>query len=276
MTQPSEIEHLPAQDPVLAIRNLHKTFVGARGSTHAVLHGLSFDVARGSCVAVVGESGSGKSTIARIIAGLEEATTGTTEHRPGSDAYRNKHPIQMVFQDPYGTLNPRQQVGAGLHEMLNLRGMGNRAERKRAVADLLDDVGLDEHFASAYPTSLSGGQRQRVAIARALALEPDLLILDEAVSALDVRVQAQVLSLLDRIRRVREISYLFISHDLGVVRQISDSCIVLSAGTIVESGPTEDLFQHPRHEYTRMLLDSVPRPGWKPVRRARPVHTATP
>lgn len=252
-------------DPILVVQGLHKTFVGRRHGSRKVLDNVSFTVGRSSCVALVGESGSGKSTIARIVAGLEHSDAGTVDLRINRS---QAHPVQMVFQDPYGSLDPRQRVGAGLHELLILNGMRRRDARTQRVDDLLHSVDLDVEFANAYPASLSGGQRQRVAIARALALEPQLLILDEAVSALDVRVQAQVLTLLAEIRRTSDISLLFVSHDLGVVQQVSDSCIVLSAGRIVETGVTAEIFEQPRHPYTRTLLDSIPRPGWKPRRRS--------
>lgn len=255
-------------DQILVVRDLRKTFNGKAGVHAKVLDGVSFEIERGKCVALVGESGSGKSTIARIISGLETASGGHIELRPDvSPGQRQRHLVQMVFQDPYGSLNPRQRVRTGLEELLSMRGIRNRTTRRARLSELLDAVGLDARIAEVYPSTLSGGQRQRVAIARALALEPQLLILDEAVSALDVRVQAQVLNLLDEIRHKLGLSYLFVSHDLGVVRQISDTCVVLSAGKIVEYGATAELMDSPQHPYTRMLLDSVPRPGWRPKRR---------
>ncbi|MFC9491360.1 ATP-binding cassette domain-containing protein, partial [Streptomyces hydrogenans] len=176
--------------------------------------------------------------------------------------------VQMVFQDPYGSLDPRQAIGAGLHELLRIHGLRRRSERQERVDELLSWVGLDERHATQYPDSLSGGQRQRVAIARALALNPSLLILDEAVSALDVSVQAQVLNLLADIREATDISYLFVSHDLGVVRQVSETCVVLRQGRVVEAGRTEDVLDSPQEAYTRALVEAVPRPGWRPKRRS--------
>ncbi|MFF0698537.1 ABC transporter ATP-binding protein [Streptomyces tendae] len=249
-------------DLVLNVQGLCKTFHTGADGAREVLRDVSFSLDRGSCLAVVGESGSGKTTAARIVAGLETASAGSIElHGAGT---RN---VQMVFQDPYGSLDPRQAIGAGLHELLKLQGARSAADRRSRVAELLEAVGLDERHASQYPASLSGGQRQRVAIARALALDPALLLLDEAVSALDVSVQAQVLNLLADIRARTQISYLFVSHDLGVVRQVSDSCIVLHDGQVVESGATADILDSPREAYTKALVDAVPRPGWRPRRR---------
>ncbi|MEW9548438.1 ABC transporter ATP-binding protein [Nonomuraea sp. NPDC050783] len=245
--------------PVLEVRGLSKTFPVRRAPSHVALRDVSFSIARGTCLALVGESGSGKTTAARIIAGLERATSGTVV----LNAARR---VQMVFQDPYGSLDPRQTIGAGLHELLSLHGV-RRRERAERVTKLLHDVGLDERHAGQRPKSLSGGQRQRAAIARALALEPALLILDEAVSALDVSVQAQVLNLLADIRERSDISYLFVSHDLAVVRQVSDTCVVLQHGRVVEQGPTADVLDRPEQPYTRALIDAIPRPGWRPGRR---------
>ncbi|MFJ7213693.1 ABC transporter ATP-binding protein [Amycolatopsis sp. NPDC098790] len=250
------------RDLVLDVTGLCKTFQSRAGGAHEALADVSFSVERGSCLAVVGESGSGKTTAARIVAGLETATAGTVDLAGGG-----RCSVQMVFQDPYGSLDPRQSIGAGLHELLRVHGMRRKADRTDRVAELLDSVGLDGRHGAQYPNSLSGGQRQRVAIARALALEPTLLILDEAVSALDVSVQAQVLNLLADIRELTSITYLFVSHDLGVVRQVSDTCVVLEKGRVVERGRTGDVLDSPQERYTQALVDAVPRPGWRPRRR---------
>lgn len=255
--------------PAVEVTDLRKTFTSRHGE-HEALKGVSFKIDDGSCLAVVGESGSGKTTAARIVAGLESATSGdivlrdaTTDPAHGR---RRARPVQMVFQDPYGSLDPKQKIGAGLTELLALGGVPARDRAERA-ASLLADVGLDERHLSHRPAGLSGGQRQRVAIARALALDPTLLILDEAVSALDVSVQAQVLNLLADIRERTGITYMFVSHDLGVVRQVSEWCLVLCDGAVVEYGPTGDVLDDPQERYTQMLLDAVPRPGWRPRRR---------
>ena len=251
---------------ILEVADLHKTF-----GAYDALISVSCEVTRGQCLAIVGESGSGKTTLARIVAGLETASSGSVtlygSHDEAKSSNRKNRVVQMVFQDPYGSLDPHQKIGAGLRELLvkALRVKGQDPEARSI--ELLRQVGLDERHARLRPAALSGGQRQRVAIARALALEPELLILDEAVSALDVSVQAQVLNLLADLRKQTNISYLFVSHDLGVVRQVSDSCIVLQRGRVVERGATGDVLDSPQDPYTKALLDAVPRPGWLPVRQ---------
>ncbi|MFG2966886.1 ATP-binding cassette domain-containing protein [Streptomyces sp. NPDC048288] len=261
-------------DNILEVRGLRKTFVtrdAAGRGEHVAVDDVSFDVPRGSCLAIVGESGSGKTTTARIVAGLETADTGTVVLDGETTVVRRRgraaRPVQMVFQDPFGSLDPRQRVGAAIDELLRIHHQLGKAERRARVLELLGQVGLDERHAGEFPGNLSGGQRQRVAIARALSMEPKLLILDEAVSALDVSVQAQVLNLLIDIRRQTGITYLFISHDLAVVRQISDHCAVMRNGRLVEEGGTAEVLGSPREEYTRTLIDAVPRPGWVPGRR---------
>ncbi|MFD7598376.1 ABC transporter ATP-binding protein [Kitasatospora sp. NPDC059812] len=251
---------------VLEAVGLHRAY----GSVQAV-DNVSFTLAEGGSLGIVGESGSGKTTTARIVVGLERADTGRvlvhgrdrTERRRGR-AHRlaRAREVQMVFQDPYLSLDPRTSVGAALRETLRLHFPD--ADHPRRIAELLDQVGLGEREAEALPRQLSGGQRQRVAIARALAVEPAVLVLDEAVAALDVSVQAQILNLLADIREQTGIGYLFITHDLGVVRCVTDEVVVMRHGRIVESGPTAEVLARPRHAYTRLLLDSVPRPGWDP------------
>ena len=237
---------------------------------------VSFRLAPGRSLAIVGESGSGKTTIARMIVGLERPTSGTItacghdRSRPVKSARerrRRGREVQIVFQDPYTSLDPRQSAEATIDEVLRLHH-GWPADRRRArIAELTDLVGLDARQSQALPRSLSGGQRQRVAIARALAAEPTVLILDESVAALDVSIQAQVLNLLADIRDETHVSYVLISHDLAVVRQLTDEAIVLQRGTVVERGPTARVLDNPEHPYTQMLRASVPRPGWKPRRQ---------
>lgn len=260
-------------DAFLTVRDLRKVFRSRRGDSrhqHVAVDGVSFDVPRGSCVAVVGESGSGKTTTARILAGLDTADGGRVDLegrsilRDGRRPRSRRRPVQMVFQDPFLSLDPRQRVGVGIEELLHITTALDRGRRRARAVDLLDQVGLDDRVAGALPSNLSGGQRQRVAIARALALQPQVLVLDEAVSALDVSVQAQVLNLLNDLRRDSGITYVFVSHDLAVVRQVSDSCVVMRHGAVVEHGDTDGVLTYPREQYTKELIDAVPRPGWRP------------
>jgi ABC-type glutathione transport system ATPase component len=260
--------------PVLQAAGLRKEF----GELVAV-DDVSFDLPPGRSLAIVGESGSGKTTIARMIVGLERPTGGTItacghdRSRPARstrDRRRRGREVQIVFQDPYTSLDPRQTAEATIDEVLRLHH-GWRADRRQArTAELIDLVGLDTRQARALPRSLSGGQRQRVAIARALAAQPAILILDESVAALDVSIQAQVLNLLADIRDETHVSYILISHDLAVVRQLTDEAIVLHRGKVVERGRTARVLDHPEHPYTQRLRASVPRPGWKPRRRRQP------
>ena len=260
--------------PVLEASGLRKEF----GDLVAV-DDVSFRLAPGRSLAIVGESGSGKTTIARMIVGLERPTSGTItacghdRSRPARstrDRRRRGREVQIVFQDPYTSLDPRQSAEATIDEVLRLHHGWPAGRRRARIAELADLVGLDARQSRALPRSLSGGQRQRVAIARALAAEPRILILDESVAALDVSIQAQVLNLLADIRDETRVSYILISHDLAVVRQLTDQAIVLHRGTVVESGPTARILDDPQHPYTQRLRASVPRPGWKPRRRATP------
>jgi len=245
---------------------------------------VSFSVPAGESVAIVGESGSGKTTIAKMIVGLERPTSGTITAcghdrsrpaRSARDRRRRGGEVQIVFQDPYTSLDPRQSAADAIDEVLRLHHGSPPARRAERVAELVSLVGLDERQAQALPQALSGGQRQRVAIARALAAEPRVLVLDESVAALDVSIQAQVLNLLADIRDSTGVSYILISHDLAVVRQLAEHAIVLWRGRVVEQGPTAAVLDDPQHEYTRRLRASVPRPGWKPTRRAAPAMRET-
>jgi ABC-type glutathione transport system ATPase component len=258
--------------PVLETAGLRKEF----GDLVAVDE-VSFRLPPGRSLAIVGESGSGKTTIARMIVGLERPTRGTITAcgrdrsrpaRSAKDRRRRGREVQIVFQDPYTSLDPRQNAETTIDEVLRLHHAWPADHRRARVAELTDLVGLDSRQARALPRSLSGGQRQRVAIARALAAEPTVLILDESVAALDVSIQAQVLNLLADIRDSTHVSYILISHDLAVVRQLTDEAIVLHRGTVVERGPTARVLDDPQDPYTQRLRASVPRPGWKPRRRA--------
>ena len=265
---------------LIEIADLRKVFTVRRPDgvidAFTAVDGVSFDIPSGGSMAIVGESGSGKSTIARIVAGLDHQTDGQV--RIGGEARSPRRQsrkerkrfarfVQMVFQDPYSSLDPSQTVRSSIEEALREHFDLNAVQRRARVADLLDQVGLDQRQGDAHPKALSGGQRQRVAIARALAVEPRLLILDEAVSALDVSVQAQVINVLVDIRAQLGVSFLFISHDLAVVRQLCDDCIVMSRGQIVESGKIADILAAPKAAYTRQLIDAIPRPGWRPARQ---------
>lgn len=257
-------------EPALQVVDLSRAY----GAVRAV-DGVSFTLPRGGSLGIVGESGSGKTTTARIVVGLEQADSGEVvvggRRRPATVRGRagrlaRAREVQMVFQDPYLSLDPRTSVETVLRETLRLH-FPDRDPAPR-VRELLDHVGLPARAADARPGQLSGGQRQRVAIARALAVEPAVLVLDEAVAALDVSVQAQILNLLADIREQTAVAYLFITHDLGVVRCVTDDVIVMRHGRVVEAGVTADVLAAPQHPYTRLLLDSVPHPGWDPERIA--------
>ncbi|MCI0690326.1 MAG: ABC transporter ATP-binding protein [Sporichthyaceae bacterium] len=249
---------------MLEVRDLHKAYpIRGGGRVHAV-RGVSFEVPTGSTLGVVGESGCGKSTMARMLVGLETPTGGavlvdgapySTGRRPDRRARRR---VQMVFQDPHSSLNERFTVGATLREVLAVHKLVPKARRPDRVRELLGQVGLAASTADRYPHELSGGQRQRVGIARALAVDPRILVLDEPVSALDVSVRAEVMNLLIRLRDELALTYVFISHDLSMVRHISDRIAVMYLGRIVELGPWLAVSDRPRHPYTQALHDAVP------------------
>ncbi len=277
MTAPASVaRERPAVDragpPLLRVRDLkkhfpvrHGTFGRVREHVRAV-DGVGFDLWRGETLGLVGESGCGKSTTGRALLRLLEPTAGEVTFdgidvraldREGLRAFRRR--AQFVFQDPVGALNPRLSVGAMLEEVLEVHGLGGPSRRERAV-QLLELVGLRPEHIDRYPHEFSGGQRQRLGIARALAVEPELLVLDEPVSALDVSVQAQVVNLLEDLQAELGLTYLFIAHDLALVEHVSDRVAVMYLGRIVELAGSDELYRDPRHPYTRSLLSAVPRP----------------
>ncbi len=278
-----------AGDLALSVRDLVKTFRigggmfgGEEGDVSAVA-GVSFDIVSGRTLGLVGESGCGKSTTARCILRLIEPTSGEVElFRMLDDGGRERIDIiaadrkqlralrrqmQIVFQDPFASLNPRMTVGAAIGELMQVHTDMNAQERAAAVGDILGLVGMNPNVAERYPHEFSGGQRQRIGVARALALNPDFLILDEPVSALDVSIQAQVLNLFDELQDELGLTYLFIAHDLAVVRHICDDTAVMYLGKIVEHTTTDRLFREPMHPYTHALLSAVPVPDPKHQRR---------
>ena len=258
--------------PLLQVGDLEKQFkvtrrqglLSRRDVVHAV-DGVSFDLERGRSLGIVGESGSGKSTLARCVLRLEDTTNGTVRF-DGEDvlelraqelkAYRRR--AQMIYQDPYSSLNPRQRIGDAVVEPLKVHGIGDPAEHRDLVIAMLAKMGLSSDFAFRFPHELSGGQRQRVGIARALISSPELVVCDEAVSALDVSVQAQILNLLKQLQKDEDLTYLFITHDIGVVRFIADDIIVMYQGKVVEQGPVEAVIDSPQHEYTKKLISAIP------------------
>jgi peptide/nickel transport system ATP-binding protein len=258
-------------DDVLVVSELTKTYRESRGvpwrrAESRAVDAVSFRLRRGSTLAVVGESGSGKSTLVRMVLGLLEPTSGTVVFegaridgaldRDKALAFRRR--VQPVFQNPYSSLDPMYSVFRAIEEPLRIHRVGDRRQRAQAVRELIEQVALPSSVLGRLPRELSGGQRQRVAIARALALRPEMLVCDEAVSALDVLVQAQILDLLADLQAQLGLSYLFISHDLAVIRQIADDVLVMRAGRVVEHAPTEEVFTRPSHEYTRQLLEAIP------------------
>ena len=257
---------------VVSAHNLTRYYDVARGAfakpaTLKALDGLSFILERGKTLAVVGESGCGKSTLARLVTMIEPPTAGSLSISgqeimgASAAALRALRPkVQIVFQNPYGSLNPRQKIGHALEEPLLVNTRMGRAERNEKARAMMASVGLRPEHYDRYPHMFSGGQRQRIAIARALMLDPEVLVLDEPVSALDVSIQAQVLNLLADLQEKHNLAYLFISHDLSVVRHIANDVIVMYLGRAVERGPRDAIFGNPQHPYTKALLSATPHP----------------
>jgi peptide/nickel transport system ATP-binding protein len=268
-------------EPIIALEHVSKRFVtpldlaaqaanlfgaGLREVAVWAVDDVSFAVDEGEVVGLVGESGCGKSTLGRMVAGILAPSAGTVMFRgrprddlAGADAHAAALKVQMIFQDPMASLNPRMQVADIVGEAPVVHGIVTRAERRDYVAALLARVGLDPRYATRYPHQFSGGQRARIGIARALAVKPDFLVCDESVAALDVSIQAQILNLFMELRRDLKLTYLFISHDLGVVEHLSDRVVIMYLGRVVEIAPTEALFGAPNHPYTSALLANVPR-----------------
>jgi oligopeptide/dipeptide ABC transporter ATP-binding protein len=263
---------MSAADPLLEARDVVQEFTvrggGVRTGVVQAVSGVSFEVRQGETLGVVGETGSGKSTLARSLLQAPPPKSGSVVLQgtelvglKGRRLLEARRSLQMVFQDPFGSLDPRWRVTDLVEEPLVAYGVGTREERRRRVREVLDQVGLDpDVHGRRRPRQLSGGQAQRVAIARALTLDPALIICDEAVSALDVLVQAQVLNLFERLRTELGLSYLFIAHDLAIVKQVSDRVAVMYLGKLAEIGPAESLYQEPFHPYTVALLASIPSP----------------
>ncbi len=276
-------------EPLLSARDLVQEFVvrergGSRGGVVQAVSGVSFDVMPGETLGIVGETGSGKSTLARAVLQAPRPKSGSVVFRGtdlttlrGGGLLQARRHLQFVFQDPFGSLDPKWQVRSIVEEPLIAYHTGGRAARRKRVDELLDLVGLDPaRYAKRHPRELSGGQAQRVAIARAVALEPSLLICDEAVSSLDVLIQAQVLNLFERLRRELGLSYLFIAHDLALVKQVSDRVAVMYLGKFCEVGPGESVYKQPLHPYTKALLDSIPSTEPGAARATAPLHGEPP
>ncbi|WP_328689705.1 dipeptide ABC transporter ATP-binding protein [Streptomyces caniferus] len=264
-----------AGEPLLEIRDLVKHFPLTRGvlfhkqiGAVRAVDGVSFALHQGETLGIVGESGCGKSTVAKLLVGLERPTAGRIRYRgedistlSGRALRAVRRNIQMVFQDPYTSLNPRMTVGDIIGEPYEIHPeVAPKGDRRRKVRELLDVVGLNPEYINRYPHQFSGGQRQRIGIARGLALRPEIIVADEPVSALDVSVQAQVVNLLEQLQDEFDLSYVFIAHDLSVVRHISDRVAVMYLGRLAEIGTDEQIYEHPTHPYTQALLSAVPVP----------------
>jgi oligopeptide/dipeptide ABC transporter ATP-binding protein len=262
----STLAHTSSEAPLLSVKNLETYFPLSHGTVRAV-DGVSFEVRRGTIVGLVGESGSGKTTLGRSILRLVEPTGGEARFEDKDllalspremRAYRRR--LQIIFQDPYSSLNPRMRVGAILAEALDTHGLAKGAARAPRIAELLTRVGLSPEHAKRFPHEFSGGQRQRIGIARALAVEPELIVADEPVSALDVSVQAQILNLMQELQKEFGLTMLFVAHDLSVVEYLCDEVVVMYLGRNMERGPSAQVYSRPRHPYTKALLATAPIP----------------
>lgn len=254
---------------LLSIKNLKQYFNAGKKNEVRAIENISFDIYKGETLGLVGESGCGKSTTGKSIIKLNDITSGEILYegidiqkiRKRKDLLKFNKKIQMIFQDPYASLNPRLKVMDIVAEGIDIHHLAtDKRDRKKRVYDLLETVGLSKEHANRYPHEFSGGQRQRIGMARALAVEPEFIIADEPISALDVSIQAQVVNLLLKLQRERGITFLFIAHDLSMVKYISDRIAVMHFGKIVEIGPAEEIYQNPLHDYTKSLLSAIPQP----------------
>ncbi|MCQ1297770.1 ATP-binding cassette domain-containing protein [Staphylococcus aureus] len=254
---------------LLSIKNLKQYFNAGKKNEVRAIDNISFDIYKGETLGLVGESGCGKSTTGKSIIKLNDITSGEILYestdiqkiKKRKDLLKFNKKIQMIFQDPYASLNPRLKVMDIVAEGIDIHHLASdKRDRKKRVYDLLETVGLSKEHANRYPHEFSGGQRQRIGIARALAVEPEFIIADEPISALDVSIQAQVVNLLLKLQRERGITFLFIAHDLSMVKYISDRIAVMHFGKIVEIGPSEEIYQNPLHDYTKSLLSAIPQP----------------
>ena len=263
-------------DELIRVQELKKYFKTAAGTLHAV-DGVSFSIQKGQTLGVVGESGCGKSTLGRVILGLLEASGGQVlyggsdiTHAKGEERFRLRREMQMIFQDPFSSLDPRMSVSEIIAEPLIIyKQCAGRGELDHRVAEIMDTVGLASRLANSYPHELDGGRRQRIGIGRALALRPRFIVCDEPVSALDVSIQAQILNLMQDLQQAQELTYLFITHDLSVVKHVSDHILVMYLGCMVEKCPAKELFHHQYHPYTKGLISAIPIPNIH--RRQEPV-----
>jgi peptide/nickel transport system ATP-binding protein len=264
--------------PLIETRDLTKYFKTARGSLHAV-DGVNLSIGRGETLGVVGESGCGKSTLGRVILRLIEPSSGEIRYKGEdllklSNARMNEYrkDMQIIFQDPYSSLNPRLTVSEIIAEPMKVRHvLGTKAERDEKINDLMATVGLDARYVNTYPHELDGGRRQRIGVARALVLDPQFIVCDEPVSALDVSIQAQILNLMMDLQEQRGYTYMFITHDLSVVKHISTNILVMYLGKMVEMAPSRDLFKNPLHPYTQGLLEAIPVPNLSNRGKARKI-----
>jgi len=251
-------------NPVIEVKNLKKYFTTPRGMLHAV-DDVTFTIEKGRTLGVVGESGCGKSTLGRTIIHLHESTEGQillngkdVTNLKGKDLRQAREKMQIIFQDPYSSLDPRKTIDSTIREPLIVSRRFTKSQIDQKTQELMDLVGIDERLRKAYPHELDGGRRQRVGIARALALEPEFVVCDEPVSALDVSIQAQVLNLLKKLQKEKGLTYMFVTHDMSVVRHISDDICVMYLGQVVEKCSSKELFKNPLHPYTRALLSAIP------------------